>query len=182
MGVPLSDPGAGAPGAGDMFLSVKGAKSRADQRRGAGRASTRTRSRCWPGRGACRDEPSLGGGVATGKATIRELRITKRVDKVVDRADVGVAPQRVDQGSDADGAQGRQDAARVPDDQDRERPGDRRSTLEAGRRSRDSPALFERVDLLVQQDHRRVHAAGRRRQPAGQHQLRGRVDDHRASR
>jgi len=43
-------------------------------------ASTRTKSKCSPVLGM-QGKPSLGGGGASGKSTIRELRITKRVDR-----------------------------------------------------------------------------------------------------
>jgi len=67
-------------GAGDMFLSVNGAKSGQI----AGEAQDQKHKNeievlgwSWGMQG----KTSLGGGLATGKATIRELRVTKRLDK-----------------------------------------------------------------------------------------------------
>ena len=66
-------------GAGDMFLMVKGAKhglikgeSQDDQHKG----EIEVLSWSWGMQG----KPSLGGGGASGKATINELKIVKRVD------------------------------------------------------------------------------------------------------
>jgi len=66
-------------GAGDMFLMVKGAKhglikgeSQDDQHKG----EIDVLSWSW----GMQAKPSLGGGVATGKATINDLRIVKRLD------------------------------------------------------------------------------------------------------
>ena len=81
MPVPLPDSVvARAPGAGDMFLSVNGARSGAI----AGEAQDSKHKNeievlgwSWGMQG----KPSLAGGGASGKSTIRELRITKRVDK-----------------------------------------------------------------------------------------------------
>ena len=81
MAVPITDSiGARPPGAGDMFLSVSGAKSGQI----AGEAQDQKHKNeievlgwSWGMQG----KTSLGGGLATGKATIRELRITKRLDK-----------------------------------------------------------------------------------------------------
>ena len=81
MAVPIPDPvAARLPGAGDMFLSVSGAKSGQI----AGEAQDQKHKNeievlgwSWGMAG----KSSLGGGVATGKATMRELRITKKFDK-----------------------------------------------------------------------------------------------------
>lgn len=68
------------PGAGDMFLKVKGAKhgeingEAQDQKH---KNEIEVLAWSWGMQG----KASLGGGMATGKATMRELRITKRVDK-----------------------------------------------------------------------------------------------------
>ena len=68
------------PGAGDMFLKVKGAKhgditgEAQDQKH---KNEIEVLAWSWGMQG----KSSLGGGVATGKATMRELRITKRIDK-----------------------------------------------------------------------------------------------------
>jgi type VI secretion system secreted protein Hcp len=68
------------PGAGDMFLKVKGAKhgdingEAQDQKH---KNEIEVLAWSWGMQG----KAALGGGVATGKATIRELRIVKRVDK-----------------------------------------------------------------------------------------------------
>ena len=66
-------------GAGDMFLMVKGAKhglikgeSQDDQHKG----EIEVLSWSW----GMQAKPSLGGGAATGKATINDLKIVKRVD------------------------------------------------------------------------------------------------------
>ena len=70
----------GPAGAGDMFLSVKGAthgvingESHDDKHKG----EIEVLSWSWGIQG----KPSIGGGGASGKATIRELRIVKHVDK-----------------------------------------------------------------------------------------------------
>ena len=68
------------PGAGDMFFKVKGAKhgeingEAQDQKH---KNEIEVLAWSWGMQG----KSSLGGGVATGKATMRELRITKKVDK-----------------------------------------------------------------------------------------------------
>jgi len=68
------------PGAGDMFFKVKGAKhgeingEAQDQKH---KNEIEVLAWSWGMQG----KASLGGGIATGKATMRELRITKRVDK-----------------------------------------------------------------------------------------------------
>ena len=68
------------PGAGDMFFKVKGAKhgqisgeAQDDKHKG----EIEVLSWSWGMQG----KASLGGGVATGKSTVRELRIVKKVDK-----------------------------------------------------------------------------------------------------
>lgn len=68
------------PGAGDMFLKVKGAKhgqingeSLDDKHKG----EIEVLSWSWGMQG----KSSIGGGAASGKATMRELRIVKKVDK-----------------------------------------------------------------------------------------------------
>ena len=68
------------PGAGDMFFKVKGAKhgpiageAQDDKHKG----EIEVLSWSWGMQG----KASLGGGGASGKATIRELRIVKKVDK-----------------------------------------------------------------------------------------------------
>lgn len=70
---------AGTGGVGDMFLMVKGAKhglikgeSQDDQHKG----EIDVLSWSW----GMQARPSLGGGSATGKATINDLRIVKKVD------------------------------------------------------------------------------------------------------
>jgi type VI secretion system secreted protein Hcp len=79
--VPINDPVPGrGPGAGDMFLSVKGAKHGAitgEAQDDKHKNEIEVLAWSWGMQG----KVSLGGGVATGKATIRELRITKKVDK-----------------------------------------------------------------------------------------------------
>jgi type VI secretion system secreted protein Hcp len=68
------------PGAGDMFFKVKGAKhgdingEAQDQKH---KNEIEVLSWSWGMQG----KPSLGGGSASGKATMRELRIVKKVDK-----------------------------------------------------------------------------------------------------
>src|SRR5678816_3971062 len=78
--VPLVDSAKG-PGAGDMFLKVKGAKSGLingeSQDQGKHKNEIEVLAWSWGMQG----KPSLGGGAASGKATMRELRITKKVDK-----------------------------------------------------------------------------------------------------
>ncbi|HXI28717.1 MAG TPA: type VI secretion system tube protein Hcp [Vicinamibacterales bacterium] len=68
------------PGAGDMFFKVKGAKhgqisgeAQDDKHKG----EIEVLSWSWGMQG----KSSIGGGAATGKATMRELRIVKKVDK-----------------------------------------------------------------------------------------------------
>ena len=72
---------AGAPaGAGDMFLKVKGAKHgqiAGESLDDAHKGEIEVLSWSWGMQG----KPSLGGGAASGKATMRELRIVKKVDK-----------------------------------------------------------------------------------------------------
>jgi type VI secretion system secreted protein Hcp len=75
------NPGAAkAPGAGDMFFKVKGAKhgdiqgEAQDQKH---KNEIEVLSWSWGMQG----KAALGGGTATGKATMRELRIVKKVDK-----------------------------------------------------------------------------------------------------
>jgi type VI secretion system secreted protein Hcp len=64
-----------------MFLKVKGAKSGQingeSQDQGKHKNEIEVLAWSWGMQG----KAALGGGVATGKATVRELRITKRVDK-----------------------------------------------------------------------------------------------------
>ena len=80
MGVPLSDSAASRSGAGDMFLSVNGARhgqisgEAHDEKH---KNEVEVLGWSWGMQG----KASLGGGGATGKATIRELKVTKRVDK-----------------------------------------------------------------------------------------------------
>jgi type VI secretion system secreted protein Hcp len=69
-----------SPGAGDMFLSVKGARSgifTGEARDTTHKNAIEVIAWSWGMQGRA----ALGGGGATGKATVRELRITKRVDK-----------------------------------------------------------------------------------------------------
>jgi type VI secretion system secreted protein Hcp len=68
------------PGAGDMFLSVKGAKSgiiKGEAHDDKHKSEIEVLGWSWGMQGRA----ALGGGGATGKATVRELRVTKRVDK-----------------------------------------------------------------------------------------------------
>jgi type VI secretion system secreted protein Hcp len=76
----VANPTAQAAGAGDMFLSVKGAvhgpingEAQDDKHKN----EIEVLSWSWGMQG----KPSLGGGAASGKATIRELKIVKKVDK-----------------------------------------------------------------------------------------------------
>ncbi len=78
---PIPDSGVSrGPGAGDMFLKMKGAKhgdingEAQDQKH---KNEIEVLAWSWGMQG----KAALGGGIATGKATMRELRITKRVDK-----------------------------------------------------------------------------------------------------
>jgi type VI secretion system secreted protein Hcp len=81
VGIPISDPAPSrAAGAGDMFLSVTGAKHgqiSGEAHDDKHKNEVEVLGWSWGMQG----KPSLGGGVASGKATIRELKITKRVDK-----------------------------------------------------------------------------------------------------
>lgn len=80
MGNNINPGAAKAPGAGDMFFKVKGAKhgdiqgEAQDQKH---KNEIEVLSWSWGMQG----KSSIGGGVATGKATMRELRIVKKVDK-----------------------------------------------------------------------------------------------------
>jgi type VI secretion system secreted protein Hcp len=68
------------PGAGDMFLSVKGAKSgiiNGEAQDTKHKNTIEVVAWSWGMQGRA----ALGGGGATGKATMRELRVTKRVDR-----------------------------------------------------------------------------------------------------
>lgn len=68
------------PGAGDMFLAVTGAKSgpiAGEALDSAHKNEIEVIGWSWGMQG----KPWLAGGGASGKATIRELRITKRIDK-----------------------------------------------------------------------------------------------------
>jgi type VI secretion system secreted protein Hcp len=76
---PASNAGSPTGGVGDMFLMVKGAKhglikgeSQDDQHKG----EIDVLSWSWGMQG----RPTLGGGVATGKATMHDLKIVKKVD------------------------------------------------------------------------------------------------------
>jgi type VI secretion system secreted protein Hcp len=67
-------------GAGDMFLSVKGASHGAingESVDGKHKGEIDVLSWSWGIQG----KPSLGGGTASGKATVREMKIVKKVDK-----------------------------------------------------------------------------------------------------
>jgi len=80
VGVPIDSAAPRAAGAGDMFLSVNGARhgqitGEAHDEKHKNEVEVLAWS--WGMQG----KPSLGGGGATGKATMRELRITKHVDK-----------------------------------------------------------------------------------------------------
>jgi type VI secretion system secreted protein Hcp len=80
VGVPLSDSAHRAAGAGDMFLSVNGARHgqiNGEAQDDKHKNEVEVLGWSWGMQG----RPSLGGGTATGKATVRELRIVKRVDK-----------------------------------------------------------------------------------------------------
>jgi type VI secretion system secreted protein Hcp len=73
-------PGSGAGGGlGDMFLSIKGAKSgviKGESQDSAHQNEIDVVSWSW----ALQSKSSLGGGAATGKAVAQELKIVKRVD------------------------------------------------------------------------------------------------------
>ncbi len=77
----MSDsPAARAPGASDMFLSVNGARHgqiNGEAQDDSHKNEVEVLGWSWGMQG----KPSLAGGAVTGKATIRELKITKRVDK-----------------------------------------------------------------------------------------------------
>ncbi len=82
MGVPTD--GTSRPATGDMFLKVKGAKhgditgeAQDDNKDKPHKGEIEVLSWSWGMQG----KSSLGGGGATGKSTIRELRIVKKVDK-----------------------------------------------------------------------------------------------------
>jgi type VI secretion system secreted protein Hcp len=81
VGPQINDPGSGkTPGAGDMFFKVKGAKHGAiegESQDSKHKGEIEVLSWSWGMQG----KSSLGGGPATGKATMRELKITKKVDK-----------------------------------------------------------------------------------------------------
>ena len=76
----MGDNAARSMGAGDMFLSVKGAKHGAingEAQDTVHKGEIEVLGWSWGMQG----KPSLGGGAASGKATVRELKIIKRVDK-----------------------------------------------------------------------------------------------------
>jgi len=76
----VANPTAQPGGAGDMFLSVKGAvhgQINGEAQDDKHKNEIEVLSWSWGMQG----KPSLAGGVASGKATIRELRIVKKVDK-----------------------------------------------------------------------------------------------------
>lgn len=80
MGVPITDPQSRGPGAGDMFLSVNGARHgqiNGEAQDEKHKNEVEVLAWSWGMQG----KASLGGGAATGKATMRELRIIKRIDK-----------------------------------------------------------------------------------------------------
>ena len=80
MGVPLSDSATSRAGAGDMFLSVNGARHgqiSGEAHDDKHKNEVEVLGWSWGMQG----KASLGGGGATGKATMRELKIIKRVDK-----------------------------------------------------------------------------------------------------
>ena len=80
MGVPLDSGAPRAAGAGDMFLSVNGARNgRINGEAHDDQHKNEIEVLAWSW--GMQGRQSLGGGGATGKATLRELRITKRVDK-----------------------------------------------------------------------------------------------------
>jgi type VI secretion system secreted protein Hcp len=78
--VPIAD-SAKAPGAGDMFLKVKGAKSGLINGESQDQDKHKNEIEVLAWSWGMQGKPSLGGGAASGKATMRELRITKKVDK-----------------------------------------------------------------------------------------------------
>jgi type VI secretion system secreted protein Hcp len=66
-------------GVGDMFLMVKGAKHgpiKGESQDGQHKGEIEVVSWSW----GMQAKPSLGGGVATGKATINDLKVVKRLD------------------------------------------------------------------------------------------------------
>ena len=104
---------------------------------------------------------SLGGGAASGKATIRELKIVKKVDKASTALMGALRTNEVIKEAVLTLRKAGKSAARIPEDHDRAGPRHRRSTIEAGDRQRQPDAGRAR-ELFVQQDRGRVHAAGRR--------------------
>jgi type VI secretion system secreted protein Hcp len=76
----VANPTAQPAGAGDMFLSVKGAvhgQINGEAQDDKHKNEIEVLSWSWGMQG----KPSLAGGAASGKATIRELRVVKKVDK-----------------------------------------------------------------------------------------------------
>ena len=90
-----------SPGAGDMFFKVKGAKhgdingEAQDQKH---KNEIEVLSWSWGMQG----KASIGSGAATGKATMRELRIVKKVDKASTALMARASHERGDQGRGAD--------------------------------------------------------------------------------
>ena len=75
MPAPLSSP----QGTGDMFLLVKGARTgviKGEAQDAAHKGEIEVVSWSW----GMQARPSLGGGVATGKASVLELKVVKRID------------------------------------------------------------------------------------------------------
>ena len=131
-------------GSGDMFLTVKGAKpgvikgeSQDDQHKD----EIDVMSWSW----GMQAKSTIGGGTATGKATVHELRIVKRVDSASTALMAALAHERADPEGRAHAAQGGQDAARVP--QDHDRAGPRRLAHHRAGETGGSPELFEHVSF-----------------------------------
>jgi len=80
VGVPFSDQGVSrGSGAGDMFLKVKSAKGAINGEAQDKDHANEIEVLAWSW--GMQGKASLGGGLASGKATMRELSVTKRVDK-----------------------------------------------------------------------------------------------------
>ena len=145
------------PGAGDMFLKVKGAKhgdinGEAQDQKHKNEIEVLAWSWGMQGKAALGWWHRHRQGHHAGAADHQAYR------QGVDRVDVRAAHERDDQRSDADAQKNRQDTARVPEDQNRGGTGHVALDLEAGDVS-GSPSLLERVSLSFNKISDRVHAA-----------------------
>ena len=157
-------------GAGDMFLMVKGAKhglikgeSQDDQHKG----EIEVLSWSWGMQG----KPTLGGGTATGKATIHDLKIVKRVDSASTALMLALRTNEPIQKA----VLTLRKAGKTPVEYLKitiEQGRVTSLTIDGGDTSR-QPGRRRASELLVQQDRGRVRAAREGRPAARRHDVRG---------